>query len=93
MGLCLRSILHSRKTQEFPGWEDWGFEFGKERALEWLGDVWTRADREGVDMMSYLDEVDYPPVTLSKEFDQWIYKESLVSVSAVVMRGLSGARS
>ncbi len=49
---------------QFPRWEDWRFEYegGESGELAWLGDGWTRADREAGETSRYLDEVDYPPV-------------------------------
>lgn len=61
----LGSSLQARETLEYPRWEDWEYGYEKEEgALSWLGDGWTRADREKGDTASYMDEVDYPPVPL-----------------------------
>lgn len=67
VGLWPGSSLHARKTLESLRWEDWEYGCGDaegEGTLGWLGDGWTRADREGYDTVSYLDEVDYLPLPL-----------------------------
>jgi hypothetical protein len=55
---------------ENPRWEDLDFDYenkngeGGEGMLGWLGDGWTVADREEGNTSWYLDEVDYPPVSI-----------------------------
>ncbi|KAF8575982.1 FAD/NAD(P)-binding domain-containing protein [Ramaria rubella] len=64
------STIHAMRAMENPRWEDYNYEYVENRKnrLYWLGNGWTAAERDETgDRVSYLDEIDYPPVPGSTE--------------------------
>lgn len=52
------------KALAHPRWEDFEYEYVSDNAVGWLGDGWTKNEKQNVVNVDYLDDdqIDFPPI-------------------------------